>query len=39
VGRGGVERLLEIELWPKELQGLQASAKALKDTYAKVSRT
>ena len=36
VGRGGVESHVELELWPKELQGLQASAKALKDTRAKI---
>ncbi len=36
VGRGGVVRHIELELWPKELQGLQASAKALKDTRAKI---
>lgn len=36
VGRGGVVKHIELELWPKELQGLQASAKALKDTRAKV---
>lgn len=30
VGKGGVRRLLEIELWPKELRGLQASATALR---------
>jgi L-lactate dehydrogenase len=36
VGRGGVVQHVEVELWPKELQGLQASAKALKDTRAKI---
>lgn len=36
VGRGGVLHHHELELWPKEVQGLQASAKALKDTRAKV---
>lgn len=36
VGRGGVVRHVELELWPKELQALQASAKALKDTRAKI---
>jgi len=30
VGREGVRRLLEIDLWPKELRGLQASASALR---------
>lgn len=36
VGRKGVLGHIEVELWPKELQGLQSSAKALKDTRAKV---
>lgn len=36
VGRQGVVQHIEVELWPKELQGLQSSAKALKDTRAKI---
>jgi len=36
VGRAGVVQQVELELWPKELQSLQASAKALKETRAKV---
>lgn len=36
VGRRGVVKTIELELWPKELQGLQTSAKALKETLAKV---
>ena len=36
VGRNGVERHVEIKLWPKEVMGLQTSAKALKETLAKV---
>ena len=36
VGRGGVQKHVEIKLWPKELMGLQASARALKETLAKV---
>ncbi len=36
VGRGGVLKQLEIELWPKEKLALQNSAKALQDTLAKV---
>lgn len=36
VGRKGVENHFELELWPKELNALQASAKALNDTMAKV---
>jgi len=36
VGRGGALQHIELELWPKELQALQSSAKALKDTRAKV---
>src|SRR6266481_658905 len=36
VGNKGVEKHVEIKLWPKEVMGLQSSAKALKDTLAKV---
>lgn len=36
VSRKGVEKHVEIKLWPKELMALQASARALKDTLAKV---
>jgi L-lactate dehydrogenase len=36
VGRGGVQSHVEIKLWPKELAALQASAKALRETLAKV---
>jgi L-lactate dehydrogenase len=36
VGRAGVLRQVEIKLWPKELTGLQQSARALKETQAKV---
>lgn len=36
VGAKGVEAHVEIDLWPKEQQGLQASARALKETMAKV---
>ncbi|MDX2082196.1 MAG: lactate/malate dehydrogenase family protein [Terrimicrobiaceae bacterium] len=36
VGRVGVLGHIEVELWPKELQALQSSAKALKDTRAKI---
>ena len=35
-GRVGVIQQIELELWPKELNGLQSSAKALKDTLGKV---
>jgi L-lactate dehydrogenase len=38
VGRGGALGHVEIELWPKELQALQHSARALLETFAKVSR-
>lgn len=37
LGKGGVEQCLEMELWPKELAGLQASAAALKETLSKVA--
>ena len=36
VGRSGVIQHVEVELWPKELQGLQSSARALKETRAKI---
>ena len=36
VGRSGVEKHVEIKLWPKEVLGLQQSAKALKETLTKV---
>jgi L-lactate dehydrogenase len=36
VGRKGVDKHVEIKLWPKEQMALQASARALKETLAKV---
>jgi L-lactate dehydrogenase len=36
VGRAGAEKILEIEIWPKELQALQRSAGVLRDTLASV---
>lgn len=36
VGRKGVLKHVEIKLWPKELMGLQQSARALKETLGKV---
>jgi L-lactate dehydrogenase len=36
VGREGVLDYVEIDLWPKEKQALAASARALKETLAKV---
>lgn len=36
VGRAGVLDTVEIDLWPKEKQGLSASARALKETLSKV---
>jgi L-lactate dehydrogenase len=36
VGARGIEKQVEIALWPKEKMALQNSAKALKDTLAKV---
>ncbi len=36
VGRGGVEKHVEVKLWPKELMGLQQSARALKETLQKI---
>ena len=36
VSRKGVEKHVELKLWPKELMALQQSARALRDTMAKV---
>lgn len=36
VGRAGVVDHVEIDLWPKEVQGLQASGRALRETLNKV---
>jgi L-lactate dehydrogenase len=36
VGRGGVERHVEIKLWPKELAAIQQSARALRETLSTV---
>jgi len=36
VGRSGALKHIEVELWPKEMQALQSSAKALRDTRAKI---
>ncbi|MBL8890349.1 MAG: lactate/malate dehydrogenase family protein [Planctomycetaceae bacterium] len=38
VGRGGRKAVLEIDLWPKELQGLKASERSLKETLALVKK-
>ncbi len=37
LGRKGVVEQLEIELWPEELAGLKASAKALDEVYRKIA--
>ncbi|MBU6399212.1 MAG: lactate/malate dehydrogenase family protein [Verrucomicrobia bacterium] len=36
VGRRGIAKHVEIKLWPKEVTGLQNSARALRETWAKV---
>lgn len=36
VGRAGVVEAMEVELWPKEKSGIQASAKALDETWGKL---
>ena len=36
VGRGGAEKTIEVELWPKELQGLKRSAAVLQETLGQV---
>lgn len=37
VGRKGAEKHLELELWPKEQQALQASARALKEMLKSIA--
>ncbi len=37
MGKGGVQKHVEIELWPKEKLGVQKSGKSLKETLAKVN--
>jgi L-lactate dehydrogenase len=37
IGRNGVEKHVELKLWPKELLALQQSARALRDTLTKVN--
>jgi L-lactate dehydrogenase len=36
VGSSGVEAALEPELWPKEVAGIQSSARALEETWGKI---
>jgi L-lactate dehydrogenase len=36
VGRKGVERILEVDLWPKELSGIQKSGQVLRETIDQV---
>lgn len=36
VGRAGAEKIIELELWPKEMQGLKRSAGILQDTLRQV---
>jgi L-lactate dehydrogenase len=36
VSRKGIEKHVEIKLWPKEQMALQQSARGLRDTLAKV---
>ncbi|QQE13829.1 lactate/malate dehydrogenase family protein [Planctomycetota bacterium] len=37
VGRQGVVKVHEIELWPKEVSSIQASARALDETWSKLA--
>src|SRR5438874_6118819 len=36
VGRGGVLKRYEVELWPREASGIVAGARSLDETYAKI---
>jgi L-lactate dehydrogenase len=38
VGKGGVVKRMEVELWPREVSGLVASAKQLDGTYGQVQK-
>ena len=38
LGRGGVMKRYEMELWPRELSGFQQSSKALDATWAQVAK-
>jgi L-lactate dehydrogenase len=38
VNRGGVVKRYEVELWPREVSGLQSGAKQLDSTYAQVQK-
>jgi L-lactate dehydrogenase len=38
VGPAGVMHRYEVELWPREVSGIQSSAKALDATYAQVQK-
>ncbi len=38
IGRGGRTGVIELELWPKELQGLKASERSLKETLQLVKK-
>lgn len=37
VGRSGVIKAMEVDLWPKEIAGIQGSAKALAETWSKLA--
>src|SRR3954453_7397185 len=36
IGRGGVLKRYEVELWPRELSGIQSGARSLDATYAQI---
>jgi L-lactate dehydrogenase len=36
VGRGGILQHVELELWPRELQGLKSSAKTLQESFKRL---
>jgi L-lactate dehydrogenase len=36
IGRAGAEKIIELELWPKEMQGLKRSGGVLQDTLRQV---
>ena len=38
IGAGGVIKRIELELWPRELSGIQSGAKQLDQTFAQVMK-
>jgi len=37
IGKAGIKQRLEVELWPREIGGLQASARVLDQSYSRIT--